>query len=251
MSEEKFKLPGSSYEELTKIIKGYGNLTKPASLDEVSKLTALHKTIVSRNAGFLIEIGVLDTGAKKSITDPGRNLARALEHEMPDEIASGWRERVLATEFLTNLLTSIRIRKGMTEETLTSHIAYSAGQPKKAGQMTGSRTIIDILRAAGCIQESDGKIVAPDRGSPEREESPPPPDKDSAPSGTSDQPSKAVQPAEVPSITKTVIEADGATVRINIDLKVECTSSDLDDLGPKLRRILDSISNADEPDANS
>lgn len=245
MAEEKFKLPGSSYEEVAKIIKGYGNLAKPASLDEISKLTSLHKTIVSRNAGFLIEIGVLDTGVKKSVTESGRNLARALEHEMPDEIAKGWLERVTATEFLTNLLTSIRIRKGMTDETLTSHIAYSAGQPKKSGHMTGARTIIDILRAAGCIQEADGKIVATDGVSKSVEEA-------SFVSGAVDSASASNQGPTIntdhsePSKMGAVIQTQNATVSINIELKVECTPSDLDDLGPKLRSILDNISDSAE-----
>jgi len=251
MAEEKFKLPGSSYEEVVKIIKGYGNLSKPASLDEVSKLTALHKTIVSRNAGFLIEIGVLDTGAKKAITEPGRTLARALEHEMPDEISKGWLDRVQATDFLTNILTSIRIRKGMTEETLTSHIAYSAGQPRKAGHMTGSRTIIDILRAAGCIKESDGKIIAPDSTEPLSGPDSTTYDSSEADNVTDQGETGLAGEKNVQSVAQTVLQTPDATVRINIDIKVECKPEDLEELGPKLRKMLDSIKESSQNSENN
>lgn len=244
MAEDKFKLPQSSYEELAKIIKGYGNLTKPASLDEVSKLTGLHTTVVSRNAGFLIAIGVLEPGAKKAITEPGRALARALEHEIPEEIQRGWRDVVESNEFLTKLLMSIRIRKGMTEETLTSHIAYSAGQPKKSGFMTGARTTIDILRVAGTITEADGKILPNEGTSPVTPT--PPANSPGPPESLVPAPKQPTQPTAVlptlPIAAKTVVTPGAAQVQINIDLTVECKPEDLDDLGPKLRAILDSIS---------
>ena len=53
---ESFKLPGSSYEELTKIIKAYstGKIGVPMSLDAVAQTTGMDKTVVSRNNGFLV-----------------------------------------------------------------------------------------------------------------------------------------------------------------------------------------------------
>lgn len=246
MTEEKFKLPGSSYEELAKIIKGYGNMSKPASLDDVSKLTGLHKTIVSRNAGFLIEIGVIDSGSKKSVTSHGQGLARALEHDMPEEIANGWLDRIKTTDFLSNILTSIRIRKGMTDETLTSHIAYSAGQPKKSGHMTGARTVIDILRLAGMIEELDGKIVANDLSDPADSSINPDPITSKNVIPESQDSTNTTTSTQELSTTKTVIQNSDAIVRINIDLKVACKPEDLDDMGEKLRRLLDNISSTDD-----
>src|ERR1051325_11263767 len=157
MADDKFKLPQSSYEELTKIIKSYGQFDEPADLNEVSKLISLHPTIVSRNAGFLVASGVLETGARKVLTGMGRDLARALEHEMPEEIRRCWQTVVTSTDFLAKVLAAIRIRSGMDQQTLEGHVAYSAGQPKKPQFMTGARTIIDILKAAELIREVDGK----------------------------------------------------------------------------------------------
>ena len=37
MPDDKVKLPRSSYDELCKIIKAYGRISKPASLDEVTR----------------------------------------------------------------------------------------------------------------------------------------------------------------------------------------------------------------------
>lgn len=132
MPAEKFKLPTSSYEELTKIIKGYGHLERPANLDEVSRVTGIGTTVISGNAGFLLELNILEPGAKKAITSNGRSLAHALEHEMPDEMRSCWQTVVLGNDFMSKLVTAIKIRNGMDENTLLSHIAYSAGQPKKS-----------------------------------------------------------------------------------------------------------------------
>ncbi len=93
MPDERFRLPGSSYGELVKVIRAYGTLSGAASLDEVSKLAAMHPTQISRNNGFLVAIGILEGGKNKVITSKGQDLARALDHEMPDEIRNHWRSR--------------------------------------------------------------------------------------------------------------------------------------------------------------
>jgi hypothetical protein len=142
MADDKFKLPQSSYEELTKIIKAYGHFDEPAELTAVSRLVSLHTTIISRNAGFLVAVGVLEGGSKKTATVIGRELAHALEHEMPDEIRGSWQKIVTENEFLSKILAAIRIRNGMDHQTLESHVAYSA-EPKKPQFMT-ARNIIDI-----------------------------------------------------------------------------------------------------------
>jgi len=41
MADDKFKLPLSSYEELTKIIKSYGHFNAPAGLEEVRKFIGM------------------------------------------------------------------------------------------------------------------------------------------------------------------------------------------------------------------
>ena len=138
MAEDKFKLPGSSYQELVKIIRAYLPFSSPASLDEVSKAVGIHTTIISRNNGFLIGFGVLEGGQKKLLTEKGRDLARALDFDMPEDIESQWRSLAIESEFVSKILTAVRIRGGMDQSTLQSHIAYSAGQPKAQHVLTGS-----------------------------------------------------------------------------------------------------------------
>ncbi len=139
MPDERFRLPGSSYGELVKVIRAYGTLSGAASLDEVSKLAAMHPTQISRNNGFLVAMGILEGGKNKVITSKGQDLARALDHEMPDEIRNHWRRVVLEDEFLNKMLSAVKIRKGMEASTLQAHIAYSAGQPKKPAVMRSER----------------------------------------------------------------------------------------------------------------
>ena len=86
MAEDKFKLPRSSYDEICKIIKAYGRLTQPASLDEVARFCAMNKTAISANNAFLGNIELIEGGQKKSATSKGSDLAQALEHELPDQI---------------------------------------------------------------------------------------------------------------------------------------------------------------------
>ena len=69
---EKVKLPRSSYEELCKIIKAYGQLTEPAPLDEISALSTIPRTGVSANNAFLSYAQIIEGGNKKAATSAGR-----------------------------------------------------------------------------------------------------------------------------------------------------------------------------------
>jgi len=240
MPEEGFRLPGSSYEELAKIIRAYGTLTAEATPGEVSKLAAIHPTIVSRNNAFLVAIDVLSGGKKKLITNKGRNLARALDHEMPDEIRANWREIVSANEFLQKLVSAVRIRKGMEPSTLQVHVAYSAGQAKKPIVMTGAGAVVDILKAAGLVKEDEGKLVAVSEEVPGFQELP-------AATGETNrsQAISPVYPATMPIVTSGVTTGG---VRVTIQIQIQCSADEVENLAPKLRALLKEISGPEAPE---
>ena len=239
MPDEKFKLPWSSYEELVKIIKAYGHVSQAASLVEVSKLSGTNRTIISSNAGFLTAIGILESGAKKIPTLQGKELSQALEYDIKDQIMNYWRKVIRGNDFFEKLLTAIKIRNGMDEETLKSHIAYSAGQPRKQRFMTGARTVIDILLTAGLIKESDGKITTSVKAAEvmpihRREDT----------KGELETPSKEIQPL--------VKEArPSLDVRINFQVNINCTPAELGELAGKLRTLMKEFSLGNENDDKS
>jgi hypothetical protein len=239
MAEEKFKLPRSSFDELVKIIRAYGHLQAPVSLDEVSRVAAMHQTRISANAGFLLGVGIIEGGAKKQATAKGRQLSRALEHEMPDEMRQSWRTVIAEADFLSRLLTAIRIRKGMDGDTLEAHIAYSAGQPKTSQVMTGARTVIDILRAAELVVESDGKFTAKEDigGQGFKPESLTPPVKDTP------TPPQVVAPTVTVQAPGLVAANSGAgvLVQVNIQLRIDCSANQLTGLGAKIKAVIDDI----------
>src|SRR5258708_28868275 len=135
MAEETFRLPKSSYDELVKIIQAYGNSGPAANLDEVAQTSAMDKTIISRNNAFLISVGIIEGGKAKGITEKGKSLAQALHYEVLEDIATRWREVVSANDFLQKMVAAVRIRGGMEDSALQSHIAYSAGETKSPGVM--------------------------------------------------------------------------------------------------------------------
>jgi hypothetical protein len=81
MADDKFKLPGTSLEELMKIVSAYATLDREASPGEVGNLAGKHETQVSRNNGFLTAIGIIESTQRgKRVTPQGRELGRAYEH---------------------------------------------------------------------------------------------------------------------------------------------------------------------------
>lgn len=153
-----FHLPGSSYEELSKIIQAYGHIKEKAGVDQVGNLAGIHKTTVSRSSKFLTDAGLISSGAQKAPTELGRKLARALEHKVADDIQRHWREAVSQNEKFSQLVTTLRIKSGMDEKTFSEHILYVSGQQKSKQAETGARTVVDILVASGMILEENGAL---------------------------------------------------------------------------------------------
>ncbi|HZY64458.1 MAG TPA: hypothetical protein VFE21_01075 [Rubrobacteraceae bacterium] len=226
MAENEFRLPGSPYEGLVNIIVAYGTRDEAAGPGDVSKLDAVHQSSVSRTNAFLTAIGVLRGEREKIVTRQGRNLALALERRDPAEIRRNWREIISTNEFLQNVVAAVKLREGMLYSTVQAYIAHAAGQPRNKPVMTGAGAIIEILKVAGLLREQDGEIVA--TVDEEFEEKT---------SGTSPG---MPDPAEIS------ISTNGAeSPTVNIHLHVQCEPDEIEDLAPKLKRMLRELSDRD------
>ncbi|MBO6756492.1 MAG: hypothetical protein JJ902_09215 [Roseibium sp.] len=239
---DEFKLPGSSYQEVSKIIQGYATLGKASSLADVSKTTGgMDPTNVSRNTGFLVSVGILEAGKNKAPTSLGISLGNALMHEQAEEVKRLFAEVVAENDFLKGIVSAIRIRKGMDDSALRSHIAYSAGAKKGSAATVGSGAVIEILHTAGAIAPEDGKyVVVSGSASPKAT---------NAENTTSEsvyeqrgQASVAGKSTVVvaPSKVATLSSGNGG-IAININIEVSCDVGDLDSLGQKLRQIMDDV----------
>jgi len=238
MTDTGFPLPISSYKELVKIIQAYGRVGTEASLADVARLAVMNETRVSGNNGFLLSIGVIQGGKKKSITPPGAQLAQALEHEesLPEEAASKWRAVVDSNDFLQKVIAAVRIRKSMDESSLESHVAYSAGQPRTPAVATGARTVIDILEAAGLLKAEGGNLIplAPEP----------------RPILETVEKSLSISDTMLPIGENIHAQLSPATllggIHLNINITVQCAPDDLDDLGEKLRKLLRDFNKAEK-----
>jgi hypothetical protein len=228
MAEREFRLPGSPYEELVNIIVAYGTRDEAARPGDVSKLDSVHQSSVSRNNGFLTEIGVLQGETKKLITSRGRSLALALARKDKEEIRRSWRAIVATNEFLQNVVAAVKLREGMLYPTVQAYVAHAAGQPRNKPVMTGAGAIVEILKIAGLLREEAGELVATFDGELDAVE-------DIAMEELSTE-----EEAE-PLLSATVETSEGPAVKIH--LHVQCTADDLEDLAPRLRALLRELSN--------
>lgn len=246
MDNDSFSLPKSSYSELSNIILAYSHFNYPTEIGEVSSDSGIEKEVIEGNLGFLGEAKILDRMLINADNVPeldllstaGRNLATAIYSNQDDMVSFYWRRIVDSCAFLANLVSSIDIRRGMDRKTLISHIAYSAGVMDRDLAVKGASTIIKILVISNRIKSEDGVFVAQTEGPM---------------SGTLHfwkEKSKAKGFPEYSSVSKTVINEEiegaieGANVQIRVDVKVECNFYELDDLGPKLKRLIKTLKNS-------
>ncbi len=226
---DRFKLPGSSLDEVFKVVQGYVSFGKTASLADIAKNTGMHESSISRNVGFLLSIGILQGGRDKSVTELGKNLGLALLHNIQEDIEAILSDIVAQDEFLKNVLAAVRIRKGMDESSLRSHIAYSAGLSKNVST-AGTGAVIELLKRSGNLKAEDGKLVV---SSP------------IARPTTVDVPASQErgEPIATQSVIRTIEAASPFSISITIE--VQCGPQDLDDLGLKLRKVVDDFSRQD------
>lgn len=233
MAEDGFRLPRSSYDEVRNIIVAYGHLSEPGNLDDVAGYGRMSRTTVSRNNGFLLSIGVLEPGKRKGLSKPGKRLADAIEHGIPEEIAKRWRTLIAESDFLQKVLAAVKIRKGMERSALESHIAYTAGEKKTARVMTGAGTLVEILMEAGLLKQENGKLLAvqgfPGSDDVGEEEEP-----------RRDQFTKPSTQELIPDV-RVRRHKDGLPICINIDVTVSCSAKELGQLGIGLRQLINDL----------
>lgn len=230
MAEREFRLPGSSYEELVNIIVAYGTRDEAARPGDVSKLDSVHQSSVSRNNGFLSEIGILQGQSKKLITRRGRALALALARKNGEEIRRNWRAIIATNEFLQNVISAVKLREGMLYPTVQAYVAHAAGQPRNKPVMTGAGAIVEILKTAGLLKEEAGELVATFDG-----------ELDPVDAIAMDELSPETQEEEEPVVSATLEAGEGPAVKIH--LHVQCTADELEGLAPRLKTLLRELSN--------
>lgn len=230
MPDDVFKLPQSSYDVVCKIIMSYAHIGKKTGLAAVAQTLGTDPTVVSRNVGFLVNVGILEGGRDKEVTADGARLARALEFKETDDIAVAWRTVLNPAPLVQRILSAIRVRGGMDAATLQNQIVYTAGVKKTGGTMSGGSAVIEMLRAANLIVERDGKFIVPIL-SPELQE----PDSDDDVDDSSADDGSIVQ-----TLTEKRVRGD-VNLNVEIQIRVAATVDDLDDLGERLRAVVDQL----------
>jgi len=167
-TEKTLALPGSSYEVIAKILHAYALCgDTPANLDTVAAKAAMDKTLVSRNNGFLVSLGLLTEGKAKSLTADGKKLAVAIGHNLEEDAALEWRRIFLSAPAAKGLVDMLKVQKEIPEAALPGRIASTLGQPNSSATTTGVNSLIEILTKAGVIRGQDGKYrLAAEPGEP-------------------------------------------------------------------------------------
>lgn len=158
---EMYKLPGSSYEELTKIIRAYASICKngnAVTLSELAQSSGMDRTIISRNNGFLAQVKLVSEGSKKTPTALCIKLGRAYQLNIPEQIFNCWNEIIKSDQFLNRMISVIQIKGNMTKGDFINHIVYSSSNNASNNTRAGAAAIIEILKLTHFIIEQDGRI---------------------------------------------------------------------------------------------
>lgn len=228
---DSFKLPSSSYEEIIKIIQAYASQKEGAvvSIDEISQATGIPRTVVSSNNGFLVQVGIITEGNKKSATDIGRNLGRASISKLDYEIDRIWKEIIADNDFLSRMISAVRIRGGMDRSNFLNHIIYSSGQKDTKQNRTGASAIIELLKSINVLEETDGKLTVSES-------------LDHIPQNTSSSQEPIESQVKEERVNSVSITKPCSKASVIININVDCTVDELDELSKKLKTIISDLS---------
>lgn len=158
-----FKLPVSSYDQLVKVIRAYGNgkIGVSFSLDELVAASGINKYILSKNNGFLVQVELVTSGTKKSPTDICRKLASAYSMNIEEEIISIWKNILNNNEFISSMLSFVSVKGRISRDNFINHIVFSSNCGNNEAYKTGAGAIIDILKLTDMVNEENGDITLP------------------------------------------------------------------------------------------
>lgn len=159
-----FKLPVSSYDEIVKIIRAYGNgkIGVSVSLDELVKSSGMSKFVISKNNGFLVQIELITKGNKKSPTEICRKLASAYSMDIKDEVSAIWTKILNRDDFIAKMVSFVGLKSRVSRDEVINHIVYSADCGNSVAYKTGAAAIIEIMKIADMISEENGYITLSD-----------------------------------------------------------------------------------------
>lgn len=228
---ETFKLPASSLEEILKIIQAYASEKDGVtlSLDDISQATGVPRTAVSANNGFLVQIGLITEGNKKSATEIGRSLGRAYISKVDYEIERIWKEIIAENDFLNRMISAVRIRNGMDRTSFLNHIIYSSGQKDTKQNRAGASAVIEVLKAVSVLCETDGKLTVGELSVTEKGEEP---------LNNMEQ----TNSREMSSITHVPVASYNVGNAVTININIECSVSEIDELADKIQKLIKGIS---------
>ena len=226
-----FKLPASSYEEIIKVIQAYANEKEGVllSLDDISSSTGVPRTVVSANNGFLVQIGIVTKGNKKSATEQGRSLGRAYISKIDDEIERLWKEIISENDFMNRMISAVRIRNGMDKSSFLNHIVYSSGQKDNKQNRAGAGALIEVFKNVGLIEDNDGKLTIIESEHSHTE------------SSEEAKITQAVSVLKKPQKIRNEISI-GSNCGVVINVNINCSPDNIDTLGIKIKNLIQELS---------
>ncbi|MGI6460131.1 MAG: hypothetical protein ACOX5J_08530 [Candidatus Hydrogenedentales bacterium] len=159
--QEKFSLPTSGYDTLTKILHAYALVgDREVTLNTIAQKSGIGRTGVSPNHPFLTTLGILQGGRKKRVSLDGKSLVVAISQELDSDIAANWRSVLEKHPQTKSVIDMIRVqKKAIPADELRKRIASTIGLAQSKLTTTGANCLIEILQRSGLLEESNGAYI--------------------------------------------------------------------------------------------
>lgn len=132
----------------------------PTQISEVNKRTGIDETTISRQNGFLQDVGILQKeGVMFRLSPQGADYARFLDFGQLEEAKYVLRMLLLDWKNFRQIYDYIDLKGPLQKAELAQRIGLAAEKQPVAGARTGIFAVIDLLLFSGVILEQENGIV--------------------------------------------------------------------------------------------
>lgn len=220
----KLELPKSGYDVIQKILHAYALCGDEfVSLDSVSLKAGMHKTLVSKNSGFLASIGVLEGTRNKKLTPPGKTLALAIGNKLEDEIVRAWENILRSSISASQIIDMIRVQGNLPKANFLARTASMLGLVENKETKTGLNCLLEIFLKSGVLREQDDKLFLSETYAKlETQEEKAIPSKEIKPSGLAKAPEEETPGSQIPLGTRNYLSP---SIHIDIQIHIDANAS--------------------------
>ena len=159
MNGDVMRLPATSFDMVKRIVHGYYRLGSDATLDQIATRIDVSRDTITRTNPFLVDVGLISGGMKKSCTELCTQLGSAIENGLEDDVIECITKILSENAFFSEVISDLKVKKEVKKDIFIGNVIKLSKKKRSKTSIAGANCVVDMLIAAGKIKENEGNLI--------------------------------------------------------------------------------------------